>query len=129
MSIEKRAVELHNSGYNCAQSVFDACCGCCGVDEKTALAIGAGFGGGAGCGELCGAISGGIMAIGAAFDGSDPQNMPKIKKLRDEFVENIRSEYGAVTCRDLKSPERAGFCDTIIARCAGLADEMIHNNK
>lgn len=64
MDIGQRALDYHKSGYNCAQSVFAACCEYTGMDEKTALAISAGFGGGARSGELCGAVTGAIMAEG-----------------------------------------------------------------
>lgn len=129
MNMGSKATNLHNSGYNCAQSVFCACSGECGIDEKTAFAIGAGFGGGAGCGELCGAISGGIMAIGAAFAGDDPQNMSKVKELRGEFVKKVREKYGVIVCRELKAPGKVVPCDTIIEGCAALADEIIKKNK
>ena len=64
MDIGQRALDYHKNGYNCAQSVFAACCEYTGMDEKTALAISAGFGGGARSGELCGAVTGAIMAEG-----------------------------------------------------------------
>ena len=44
MDIGQRALDYHKNGYNCAQSVFAACCEYTGMDEKTALAISAGFG-------------------------------------------------------------------------------------
>ena len=43
MDIGKRALEFHEKGYNCAQSVLAACGEYTGMDEKTALAVSAGF--------------------------------------------------------------------------------------
>lgn len=129
MSINSKATDLHNDGYNCAQSVFGACSDECGIDEKAALAIRARFGGGAGCGELCGAISGGIMAIGAAFANDDPHNSAKVKKLRGELIQKVRDKYGVITCRELKAPGKAVPCGDLIEGCAVLADEIINNNR
>ena len=81
MDIGQRALDYHKSGYNCAQSVFAACCEYTGMDEKTALALSAGFGGGARSGELCGAVTGAIMAEGLVFpfnDGQDTEAKDKI---------------------------------------------------
>ena len=73
MDIGQRALDYHKNGYNCAQSVFAACCEYTGMDEKTALAISAGFGGGARSGELCGAVTGAIIAARqAAAVAADP---------------------------------------------------------
>lgn len=74
MDIGQRALDYHKNGYNCAQSVFAACCEYTGMDEKTALAISAGFGGGARSGELCGAVTGAIMAEGLVFPFNDGQD-------------------------------------------------------
>ena len=45
MSVKDKALEYHLNGYNCAQSVMAACRDYYDIDEKTALAISAGFGG------------------------------------------------------------------------------------
>lgn len=37
MDIGQRALDYHKSGYNCAQSVFAACCEYTGMDEKRRL--------------------------------------------------------------------------------------------
>ena len=57
MDIGQRALDYHNNGFNCAQSVFAACCEYTGMDEKTALALSAGFGGGARSPLWCQCIS------------------------------------------------------------------------
>lgn len=75
MDIGQRALDYHNNGFNCAQSVFAACCEYTGMDEKTALALSAGFGGGARSGELCGAVTGAVMAEGLTFPFNDGQDI------------------------------------------------------
>ena len=52
MSVKDTALEYHLNGYNCAQSVLAACRDYYDIDEKTALAISAGFGGGVRSGEI-----------------------------------------------------------------------------
>ena len=77
MDIREKALYWHKKGYNCAQTVLAACSELTGLDEKTALAISAGFGGGLRSGEVCGAISGAVMAVGMDYlftDGSDAES-------------------------------------------------------
>ena len=84
MSVRDDALRLHSSGYNCAQSVLAALGSYTGLDEKTALAVSGGFGGGVRCGEICGAASGAVMALGLAFpyaDGEDSEAKARIAKL------------------------------------------------
>ena len=63
MGVKQEATRLHESGHNCAQSVFCSCREYTGVDDKIALAVSGGFGGGVRCGEICGALTGAVMAI------------------------------------------------------------------
>ena len=66
-----RALELNQGGYNCAQSVLCAFSDLTGLEEKTALAIAAGLGGGLRSGEVCGAVSGAVLVLGALFPFDD----------------------------------------------------------
>lgn len=132
MTAKERASAIHADGFNCAQSVFAGCAQCAGIDENTAKAISVGFGGGMRCGEVCGAISGAVMAIGAAFSGDDassPEAKANGRKYCIAFMTAVREKYGAVTCRELKSPEHLVPCDKLISECAELAENIINNNK
>lgn len=132
MKLDEKAAELHAGGCNCAQSVLGACSGICGLDEETAKGVGAGFGGGMGCGEICGAVAGGVMAIGCAFAGGGQKgssDAAKVKTLRTELVEGVRQKFGAVTCRELKTPGKAVPCGELIGYCAKTAGDIIDNNK
>lgn len=61
----QRAVEYFMSGYGCGQSVVAAFADLYGMDEKTALCIGNGFGGGVGkLRMMCGAVSGMVILAG-----------------------------------------------------------------
>lgn len=129
MDIGQRALEYHKSGFNCAQSVFAACCEYTGMDEKTALALSAGFGGGARSGELCGAISGAIMAEGIVFpfnDGGDIEAKDKISAIAKHCVNCAGEKYGYVRCADLKGNID---CSEIIAFMAETAEDIIKKEK
>ena len=64
----KKARELFEQGYNCAQSVFAAFCDETNMDFETAIKLAAPFGGGIGrLREVCGAVSGMTMVLGMKY--------------------------------------------------------------
>ena len=130
MTVSEKAVLLHGHGYNCAQSVLDACGEYTGMDEKTALAIAGGFGGGMRCGEMCGAVSGALMAVGLCCpynDASDTEAKVKIATLAKALTRDFHDNFGCVRCLELK---REGIsCDELIAYEAVKAEKMIKDNK
>lgn len=130
MDVKKEATRIHESGHNCAQSVFCACREYTGLDDKMALAVSGGFGGGLRCGEICGALSGAVMAIGAVypFDVCDNQQAKdKIAALAVECTGKFKEKYGWVRCNDLKA---SGVpCPEIIEYGAELAEQIIKDNK
>ena len=125
MDIRENAAKLHKRGFNCAQSVLGACGEYTGLDENTALAVSAGFGGGVRSGEICGAISGAVMAIGMAQqkDPADVETKAKTAAQTKELINAFREKYGCVRCLELK---QAGIsCAELIEYAAQLAEEMI----
>lgn len=130
MGVKEVAERYHNSGYNCAQSVLCACGKYTGLDEKTALSLSAGFGGGVRCGEVCGAVSGAVMALGCAFpfnDAADVNSKNKIAQLAKSVSSDYKEKYGCLRCVDLK---RSGHsCAELIAHGAELAEQIITDNK
>lgn len=127
MDIREKAEKLHKSGFNCAQSVLGACGEYTGLDENTALAVSAGFGGGVRSGEICGAIAGAVMAIGMAQqkDPADPETKAKIAAQTKELVKAFREKYGCVRCFELK---QAGVsCGELIDYASQLAEDAIKN--
>ena len=129
MSIKETAVTMHANGYNCAQAVLAGSEEYTGLDEKTALAIAAGFGGGLRSGEVCGAISGAVMAIGMKFpftDSSDAEAKAKIAALAKLCVAKAKERYGCVLCRELK--EKGINCSELIGYMSDVAEEIINNN-
>ena len=130
MGIKEEAVKLHKDGFNCAQSVLCACGKYTGLDDKTALAVSGGFGGGVRCGEICGAISGTVMAVGLAYpfaDSADSEAKKRIAGLTKECTADFKDKYGCVRCIELKT---AGVsCDELIGHGAELAESIINANK
>lgn len=130
MDIKKEATRIHESGHNCAQSVFCSCREYTGIDDKTALAISGGFGGGVRCGEICGALSGAVMAIGAAYpfnDCNDQQAKAKIAALTAECTGKFKEKFGWTRCYDLKAS--GASCPALIEFGAELAEQIIKENK
>lgn len=129
MGIGQKALEYHEAGYNCAQSVLTACAEYTGMDDKTALALSAGFGGGLRSGEVCGAISGAVMAEGMVFpfdDAANAEAKQKIAEIAKQCVNAAHEKYGAVRCAELKGNIN---CSEIIAFMAEMAEEIIKKEK
>ena len=69
----KLAEEKFLKGYTCAQAVLCAFGDLTGLDEQTALALSASFGGGMGRMRLvCGALSGAFMVLGLLYGDYQP---------------------------------------------------------
>ncbi len=128
-----KAIGCHTAGYNCAQSVLAALGKYTGMDEKTALAVSCGFGGGLRSGEVCGAISGAVMALGLCFpynDSTDAASKAKIAELAKSCVALCGKVCGGVTCRDLLESQGGNRgCNRFIAHCTNIAEKMIIENK
>lgn len=130
MSVQEKAARLHGAGFNCAQCVLSACGEYTGLDNDKALALTGGLGGGVRCGEICGALTGAVLAIGLAnpyTDGTDADARTKIAKLTKECTSAFKDEFGCLRCVDLKKSGHS--CDTLIAFSAGLAENIINENK
>lgn len=130
MSIGEAAVQCHDKGYNCCQSVLYSCKDCIDLDEKALLAVSGGFGGGVRCGEICGAVTGGVMAIGLCkpyTDHTDLYAKNRIADLTREFIARFNSKYGCIRCDDLKAG--GCVCNELIAFCAQQAEDIINNSQ
>ena len=132
MDIRECAVAYHKRGFNCAQAVLCSCESYTGLDEKTALSVSGGFGGGLRCGEVCGAVSGAVMAAGLCCpysDSRDLQAKDNIAALARELTGRFREKYGALRCAEIKIDKER--CNDYIAFMAEQAEQVIQkfNNK
>lgn len=106
---EEKAVELFNSGYNCAQSVFGAYADVLGLDPDMAFSISSPLGGGlAGMRHVCGTVCAMSMAAGLKNGNIDPKDKEK-KKAATERVKMLAEEFtkenGSIICRQLRGME------------------------
>ena len=102
MNRVETALSRFAEGFNCSQAVFSSYAE--GLDEKAALKIASGFGGGMGrMAETCGAVTGAMMALGLRCGGTSPDREAKERiyaKIR-EFADRFRARNGSLLCREL----------------------------
>ena len=105
-------VDNQFSKFNCAQTVFSLFVPELGIDEKTALKIASGFGGGMNCAETCGAVTGAYMVIGMKHGHatSNPDEKARTKMLVKQFNEKFKQAHGSLICKiltgfDISTPE------------------------
>ncbi len=101
----EQAVEKFSKGFNCSQAVFSTYAPLYGIDEKEALKIATGFGGGmARLQEVCGAVTGAFMVIGTKHGVTDSADRPGVGKTYrgvQTFAERFRELHGTILCREL----------------------------
>ena len=100
-----KAHELHNAGFNCAQSVACACADLVDLDTTAAFKLTEGFGGGmGGLTETCGALSGGVALLGYAT--SDAPDNPTTKSSTyaqvRQLVARFREQNGSTLCNEIQ---------------------------
>ena len=138
----EKASDRFSEGYNCAQSVFSAFSSSFGLDEKRAIQIASGFGGGmARLQEVCGAVTGAFMVFGTANGEADPSN-PVEKAQTDEqvlaFSKRFRKMHGSLLCRDLleldlnteegqQELKERDLLNTVCARCVRDAATIVED--
>jgi C_GCAxxG_C_C family probable redox protein len=121
----KKAYETMSSRKaNCSQSVFTAFNEELGLDDKTALSIAQGFGGGMGhTSGTCGAVTGAYMALGLANPASKEnprQSIDKTYSLMAEFNLQFKQLHGSTNCTELLKYDLSKPEQTAKAREAGL---------
>lgn len=112
MTRKANLVEQQFPRFNCAQTVFSLFAEDVGLDEKTALKISSGFGGGMACAETCGAVTGSYMVIGMkhGHDSNDSDAKAKTKQAVQRFNEKFIQQHGSLICKkltgyDISTPE------------------------
>ncbi|MBQ0049502.1 MAG: C_GCAxxG_C_C family protein [Bacteroidales bacterium] len=101
----QRAVENFKKGYGCCQSVVAAFSDLYGMDERMALRVGAGFGGGVGrMRMMCGAVSGIVVLVGldcGQTEGDDRAGKAACYKVVQELLAQFREQNGSIICAEL----------------------------
>jgi C_GCAxxG_C_C family probable redox protein len=105
MEQKENIINSFRAGLNCAQTVLTAFAKDIKLDEKTALSISCGFGGGMGrMQETCGAVTGAFMAIGYKIKSETSENQKaktKSYELIREFNKKFCEKHGTTSCRKL----------------------------
>lgn len=86
---------------NCAQSVLTGLGPQIGIDDRTAIRAGRGFGGGIGHqGDICGAVCGAVIALGfGAESDSEAENRSRASQRVQDLFRRFRERHGHVRCR------------------------------
>ncbi len=102
MEKKDKAVELFNSGYNCAQSVVTVFADNFGLDPKLIQNVSRGFGGGMGRQqETCGAVTGAYMVLGLKYGNDESNSTPTTYNAVKEFSKKFSGIHHSTTCKDL----------------------------
>lgn len=142
MDHTRKAAELFESGYNCAQSVAAAFSDVTGLDPALSAKMISAFGGGMGrMREVCGAVSGmfTVVSLLYGYDSPDPAAQKALYAIVQELAEKFRQEAGAIICRELlknppsdpkPTPRTEAFykmrpCTRMVMLAASLLDEYI----
>lgn len=134
------AAARFRSGWSCSQAVVCAFAKDFGIDEKTALRLSCGLGGGMGhTGNTCGAVSGALMVIGMKYGRTSIEDLASKEKtyeLAQKFAKEFRARNNSVNCSellkyDLSDPETlkaardAGVFKTICPRLVRDAGDIL----
>ena len=89
----ERDAGLVGKGFNCSKAGCAACCDIFGMDEKTALKVASGLGGGVGrMREVCRAMCGAAMVAGMVY-GDDTGENREAKSYTYIKVQEIAAEF------------------------------------
>ena len=105
MNRSQTAIDLFNSGYNCAQSIVGAFSDVLGLSLTQAVKLASSFGGGLSrMREVCGTVSGMAIIIGILYGYSEPTDFNGKKwqySLVQSLANEFKNQYGTVNCREL----------------------------
>ena len=136
----EKAMEMHKSGYNCAQAVFLAFSDLYPFDADTAALIAGPLGGGlGGQHEVCGAVSAMAVVLGMRYGYSDPADkaakVALYKRVQDCSAQ-FRAVTGSIICHELLGLNKSGPqpklgerppqgkipCRTLVGLCAAILE-------
>ncbi len=105
MSKADYAVSLFNGGLNASQAFQAAFCPDLGIEEDTALKLGAGLSGRVKyADDVCGAVISGILIIGLRFGNTDPDDSASYERTYsavEEFVAEFKARNDTIKCSEI----------------------------
>ena len=124
MNRKETALHLHDSKFNCAQSVACAFCNVMGADAETTFRLAEPLGFGMGSMGTCGAVSAMALVVGMKMsDGAldNPQTKKEcyamMQKLTDEFIK----KNGSINCREIKGVDTG----KVLRSCNGCIEDAV----
>lgn len=143
----KKAMELFQEGYNCAQAVLGAFAQDMDMDFQQAMMLSSSFGGGMGrMREVCGAVSAMFMVAGLEKGYSDPKASTE-KAGHYDYIQQLaakfKEENGSIICRDLLGLTKPGPdtpvpeprteayykkrpCQLLVGQCAAILEQELN---
>jgi C_GCAxxG_C_C family probable redox protein len=143
----KKAMELFQEGYNCAQAVLGAFAQDMNMDFQQAMMLSSSFGGGMGrMREVCGAVSAMFMVAGLEKGYSDPKASTE-KAGHYDYIQQLaakfKEENGSIICRDLLGLTKPGPdtpvpeprteayykkrpCQLLVGQCAAILEQELY---
>ena len=143
----KKAMELFQEGYNCAQAVLGAFAQDMNMDFQQAMMLSSSFGGGMGrMREVCGAVSAMFMVAGLEKGYSDPKASTE-KAGHYDYIQQLaakfKAENGSIICRDLLGLTKTGPdtpapeprteayykkrpCQLLVGQCAAILEQELY---
>lgn len=131
---KQKAVELFNSGYNCAQSILVAYCDVVGLDKESATKLTTGFGGGvAGMGKTCGTVNAAIMILSMKLGNGNVEDIENKNRTRftiRSFVTEFE-QYHSTICLDILTKEEKRYtmhsekCVTVVELVCDLLNKYL----
>lgn len=122
-----KAVSCYKEGCNCSQAILKAFSEKVGIDEKTAMKIGAGFGGGMNVAGTCGAVTGAVMAIGMKYGNEETGDL-NAKKNSSIATRNLIKEFTqknmTTECRELKGTHKKD-CNVLVQDAAEILNKIL----
>jgi len=105
MDRKETAIHLFKQGYSCSQAVFAVYASEGELDDRRAMRLSSGFGGGMGrTNGACGVVTGAVMVLGLMYGPSRP-NQPEAKERVygkvQEFVRRFVARNKSVLCSEL----------------------------
>ena len=120
---KEKAIELFNTKYNCAQSIFIAYSDMFGIDKKTATKLTFGFGGGiASTGKTCGTINAAVMLLSLKYadENNDIERSKKVKNIIRNFMYDFQEQHKGINCVDLLTEEKGKVYSMHSEKCASI---------
>lgn len=128
MDRKEKAMELHKSKYNCAQSIACSFCEEMGADPVQTFKQAEALGFGMGCMGTCGVLTGMALVVGMKMsdgDLNDPKTKKECYKMMSALTKEFNEKYGSSICAELKSAENRKSCDELIAYGVELLDKHL----